>query len=48
VGVVRSLPKSGAPERYIERPVRDKYSSLLQKFVNFGQKNLYNIDTRCQ
>ncbi len=38
VGVVRSLPKSGASEIYMERPVRDKHSSLLQKFVNFGQK----------
>ncbi len=48
VGKVRSLTKSGAPERYLAnvgsgltckgRLAKDKHSSLLQKFVNYGQK----------
>ena len=31
----------------MERLARDKHSSLLQKFVNYGQKKFYNIGPRC-
>jgi hypothetical protein len=37
VGKDRSLPYSIAP-------VKDKHSSLLKQFVNYGQKKFYNID----
>jgi hypothetical protein len=30
----------------LERRASDKYSSLLQKSINYGQKKFYNIDTR--
>ncbi len=30
----------------LERLARDKHSSLLQKFVNYGQKKFYNIGPR--
>jgi hypothetical protein len=30
----------------LERPVRDKYSSLLQPFVNYRRKMFYNIWSR--
>jgi hypothetical protein len=30
------------------RPARDKHSSLLQIFVNYGCKKFYNIRPRCQ
>jgi hypothetical protein len=32
----------------LERLVRDKHSSLLRKFVNYGQKKFYNIGPRVQ
>ncbi len=32
----------------LERLDRDKHSSLLQKFVNYGQKSFYNIGPRSQ
>ncbi len=32
----------------LERLARDKYSHLLQKFVNYGCKKLHNIVTKCQ
>jgi hypothetical protein len=28
----------------VERLARDKHSSLIQKFVNYGQKKFYEID----
>jgi hypothetical protein len=31
----------------LERRARDKHSSLLQKFVNYGQKKFHNIGPRC-
>jgi hypothetical protein len=34
----RSLPKSGVPERQ-ERLARDKHSSLLGIFINYGRKS---------
>jgi hypothetical protein len=58
LGKARSLPYSGAPERYftrvgsglthehwtrLERPVKDKHSSLFQTFVNYVRKKFYNI-----
>ncbi len=58
VGEARSLPQSGATERWftwvgsgltcnhytrMDRLARDKHSSLLRKFVNYGQKKFYNI-----
>jgi hypothetical protein len=54
----RSLPYSGAPERFfnrvgscftnrhwtrLERLAMDKHYSLLQKFVNYDRKKLYNL-----
>jgi hypothetical protein len=27
----------------LERPAKDKPSSLLQKFINYGRKKFYNI-----
>ncbi len=30
-----------------EKLARDKHSSLLLKFINYGRKKLYNIDTWC-
>jgi hypothetical protein len=30
----------------LERLARDKYSSVLRKFVNYGQKKLYNMEPR--
>ncbi len=60
VGKAKSLPWSGAPERYfillsssfthkwdtwLKRPVRDKHSSLLQTFVNYGREKFSEIDT---
>jgi hypothetical protein len=30
----------------LERIARDKHSSLLRKFVNYGQKKFYNIGHR--
>jgi hypothetical protein len=32
----------------LEKFTRDKHSSLLEKFVNYSPKKLYNIDTRGQ
>ncbi len=32
----------------LERLARDKHSSLLGSFVNYGRKKLYNIDTRLE
>ncbi len=32
--------------RLLERLARDKHSSLLRKFVNYGQKKFYNIGPR--
>jgi hypothetical protein len=29
----------------LERPARDKHFSLLRKFVNYGRKKFYKIDT---
>jgi hypothetical protein len=30
----------------LERPARGKHSSLLQAFVNYGRKEIYNIGPR--
>jgi hypothetical protein len=30
----------------LERPAKDKHSSLIQKFVNYGLKKFYNIGPR--
>ncbi len=39
--LVRSSPK---PQPMLERPAREKHSSLLQKFINYVRKKFYNID----
>jgi hypothetical protein len=31
-----------------EKLVSDKRSSILQKFVNYGHRNFYNIDPRSE
>ncbi len=31
----------------LEKPVRDKHSSLLQAIVNDGHKKFYNVGNRC-
>ncbi len=55
VGKARSLPLSGAPERYspailanirLDRIARNEYSSLLQTFVNYDRKKFYNTRPR--
>ncbi len=57
VGKARSLPYNAAPETWLssrlaykqwtrlERLARDKHSSLILKFVIYGQKFFYNIGT---
>jgi hypothetical protein len=36
------------PVQNMEQIVRDKHSSLLRKFVNYKQKEFYNIGARAQ
>jgi hypothetical protein len=41
----------GLTHRYyiwLEKLAIDKHSSLLQKFVNYGQKGFYNMGPGCQ
>ncbi len=37
---------SGLTKAKLEKLASDKHSSLLQKFVTYGRKKLYNVETR--
>jgi hypothetical protein len=40
--------KGLAGKAWLERLAMDKHSSLLRKFVNYGQEKFHNIGPRCK